>query len=31
VAWGSGGLDMGVDNGNYPQPRTILFGFNLSF
>jgi TonB-linked SusC/RagA family outer membrane protein len=31
VGWGSGGLDMGIDNGNYPQPRTLLFGFNLSF
>ena len=31
VGWGSSGLDMGVDNGNYPQPRTLLFGLNLSF
>jgi len=31
VAWGSGGLDLGVDNGNYPLPRIIMFGFNLSF
>ena len=31
VGWGSGGLDMGVDNGNYPQPRILLFGINLSF
>jgi TonB-linked SusC/RagA family outer membrane protein len=31
VGWGSSGLDMGVDNANYPQPRTYLFGFSLSF
>ncbi len=31
VGWGSGGLDMGVDHGNYPQPRILLFGINLSF
>jgi len=31
VGWATGGLDMGVDNGNYPQPRTVLFGLNLSF
>ena len=31
VGWGTGGLDMGIDHGNYPQPRTVLFGFNLSF
>lgn len=30
VGWGSTGLDLGVDNGNYPQPRTILFGINVS-
>ena len=30
VGWGSDALDMGVDNGNYPQPRTILFGINVS-
>lgn len=29
---GSGGnLDMGVDNGNYPQSRTLSIGANLSF
>jgi TonB-linked SusC/RagA family outer membrane protein len=31
VDWGKGGLDMGVDNGNYPQPRTFIVGFNVSF
>lgn len=31
VAWGSGGLDLGVDNGNYPLPRIVMLGFNLSF
>lgn len=31
VNWGKGGLDMGVDNGNYPMPRTTLMGINLSF
>ncbi len=31
VGWGSGGLDLGVDNGNYPMPRIIMLGFNLSF
>ncbi len=30
VGWGSSGLDLGVDNGNYPQPRTFLFGINVS-
>ncbi|MEI7502096.1 MAG: SusC/RagA family TonB-linked outer membrane protein, partial [Paludibacter sp.] len=30
VGWGSDALDMGVDNGNYPQPRTIIFGINVS-
>lgn len=29
---GSGGnLDMGIDNGNYPQSRTLSLGANLSF
>lgn len=29
---GSGGnLDMGIDNGNYPQSRTLSIGANLSF
>ncbi len=29
---GSGGtLDMGIDPGTYPQPRTFLFGINFSF
>jgi len=30
VGWGSSSLDLGVDNGNYPQPRTILVGFNIT-
>jgi hypothetical protein len=29
--WGGGSLDIGVDRGNYPQARTILFGLNLTF
>ncbi len=28
---GRGSLDIGVDRGIYPQPRTIMFGVNLSF
>lgn len=31
VDWGKGPLDIGVDNGNYPQPRTYIIGVNLSF
>jgi len=31
VDWKSGGLDLGVDNGNYPHPRTVLVGFSMSF
>ncbi|NJK86170.1 MAG: TonB-dependent receptor [Bacteroidales bacterium] len=31
VDWGKGSLDIGVDNGNYPQPRTYIVGFNISF
>lgn len=27
----SGNLDMGIDNGNYPQSRTLSLGANLSF
>lgn len=30
VGWTKKGLDMGVDNGKYPQPTTILFGINVS-
>lgn len=28
--WKSGGLDLGVDNGKYPVPTTVLFGINVS-
>jgi TonB-linked SusC/RagA family outer membrane protein len=28
--WKTSGLDIGVDNGKYPQPTTILFGINVS-
>ena len=30
VGWKKSGLDIGVDNGKYPQPTTILFGLNIS-
>jgi len=31
VSWKPDPLDMGVDNGNYPMPRTYIAGFNLTF
>jgi hypothetical protein len=30
VGWNPSPLDFGVDNATYPQPRTYLFGINLS-
>jgi len=30
TGWKKTGLDIGVDNGKYPQPTTILFGINVS-
>lgn len=30
VGWNPSPLDFGVDNATYPQPRTFLFGINLS-
>ncbi len=31
VSWGENYLDLGVDNGNYPQPRIYLVGLNITF
>ena len=31
IGWNPSPLDFGLDNATYPQPRTIMFGVNLSF
>lgn len=31
VGWGGSTIDMGYDIGNYPQPKTLLLGVNVSF